>query len=119
MTAKATHCKVCNADRLKVDWPKKGALCLACYSVYIAKAVTQYRATTAGKAASVAASRKCYATPEGASRARKASQSWQKRFPARNCAKAVKRYTDKLQRTPKWFEVEAVKTFYENKPANS
>ncbi|WP_347220237.1 HNH endonuclease signature motif containing protein [Chryseobacterium sp.] len=116
MTAKATHCKSCKADRVTTSWPKKGALCLTCYNIYTSSAVSKYRSTSAGKASNVASSRKRYATDEGAEVARNASRAWQKRFPEKNCAKVVKRAADKLQRTPKWFEEDKVRAFYCNKP---
>ena len=79
----------------------------ACWGCHLSRAGTS----------SLASKRKLLATPEGRARhnatSRKSGLVWAKKHPGKSNAKRMKYHATKLQRTPPWADLNAIRLVYE------
>lgn len=95
----------------------RGSKCWACHLV--SKNVIKQRlyGTQVGRITANMASRTYRATPEGRAKNIEASLAWCKANPGKANAISAKRRAVKLQRTPIWASLQAIRSFYEEAAA--
>lgn len=75
-------------------------------------AAAKTRSAEGSRTKATAAVIRYYATPEGRAKHIATSLAWQKKYPEKATAKAVKRHTAKLQRVPAWADLDAIAQVY-------